>query len=533
MKNHPYVVVFAASLALAFSAMLTPVSAKTLRWSSAGDFQTADPHSQNAGINNTINGQIYEGLVARGKKLEIEPRLATSWKQTDPRTWIFNIRKNVKFHNGAPLTADDVVWSIERMQQPTSNFRVYANGVGKPRKIDSHTVEIVSPVPNPVMLEMLINMFIMNKEWGIANKVERVQDYTAKEETYAARNANGTGPFMLTFREPEVKTVLKKNDKWWGIADKRFEGNVNEVVYTPIRADATRMAAIVSGELDFVLDPAVQNLEQFKRNSNLKIFEGRENRVIFLGMDQSRDQLLYGGVKGANPFKDKRVRQAMYQAIDIDAIQKSVMRGLSIPSGIVQPNPPAAGLPAELNTRLPFDIAKAKKLLTEAGYPNGFDITLDCPNNRYINDEKICVAVAGMLSKVNIRVKVNSMPVSQYFAKVQKLDTSFFMLGWGGSTVDPIFTLQTVLHSRNDKGDGDYNWGMVKDVKFDTLVDQLKGELDLKKRQAMIIDAYKIQIENVYNLPLHFQIIPWVARANVSVVHRADNWLEVPWVVIK
>ena len=507
--------------------------AKVLRWSSAGDFLTADPHSQNAGLNNAINGQIYEGLVARGKKMEIVPQLAISWRQPTPTTWEFKLRQGVKFHNGSLLTADDVVWSILRLQQPNSNFRVYANAVGIPRKIDAHTIELKTEVPNPVTLEMLVNMFVMNRAWSITNKVEKVQDFTAREETFAARNTNGTGPFMLTAREPEVRTVLKKNPAWWGIAEKKFDGNVTEVVYTPIRSDATRMSALLSGELDFVLDPAVQNLEQFKRNPQLKVIEGIENCVIFFGMDQARNELLYSSVKGKNPFKDKRVRQAMYQAIDIEAIRRTVLRGLATPTGLVHPNPTAAKLPASLTQRLPLDINAAKKLMSEAGYANGFEVTLDCPNNRYLADKKICVAVAGMLAKINIRVRVNAMPISSYFAKVQKLDTSFYMLGWGGSTTDPIFTLQTVMHSRNDKGEGDYNWGQVSDPILDALVQKLKGETDNAKRQAMIIEAFKRHSDNIYHIPLHLQMIPWAMRANVSVIHRADNWLEVPWVKLK
>jgi peptide/nickel transport system substrate-binding protein len=524
----------AASCISIASMIVSPLAeAKTLRWSSAGDLLTADPHSQNAGLNNAINGQVYEGLVERGKKLEIVPRLATSWKQTNPTTWVFNIRKNVKFHNGNVLTADDVVFSILRLQQPTSNFRVYANAIGKPRKIDAHTVELTTETANPVMLEMLVNLFIMDREWAIANKVEKVQDFTALEETFAARNANGTGPFILATREPEVRTTFKKNPNWWAIADKKFEGNVTEIVYTPIRSDATRMSALLSGEIDLVLDPAVQNLEQFKRNPGLKVVEGREIRVIFFGMDQARNELLYSNIKGKNPLKDKRVRQAMYQAIDIEAIKKTVLRGLSVPIGLVHPAPESAGLPASLTRRLPLDVVGAKKLMRDAGYESGFDITLDCPNGRYLADEKICVAVAGMLAKINIRVRVNAMPVSTYFAKVQKLDTSFYMLGWGGSTFDPIFTLQPVMHTRNSKGDGDYNWGQISDKNLDALTEKIKGETDAKKRLEMIVEAFKIHNDNIYHLPMHLQIIPWAMRRNVSVVHRADNWLEVPWVVIK
>jgi ABC-type dipeptide transport system, periplasmic component len=256
---------------------------------------------------------------------------------------------------------------------------------------------------------------------------------------------------MLVLRDPDVKSRFRKNPNWWGIADKRFEGNVDEIVYTPIKSESTRMAALLSGELDVVLDPPVQNLEQMKKNPQLKVYEGRENRIIFLGMDQARDELLYSNVKGKNPFKDKRVRQAFYQAIDIEAIKSQVMRGLSVPTGTTLPNPTAAGIPADQQQRLPHDVNAAKKLLADAGYPNGFEVTLDCPNNRYINDEKICIAVAGMLAKISVNVKVNAMPRAQYFPKTQKLDTSFYMLGWGGSTTDAIFMLQPVLHSRNEK----------------------------------------------------------------------------------
>jgi peptide/nickel transport system substrate-binding protein len=520
-------------LAALLVAAVPLASAKTLRWSSQGDFLTADPHGQNESLTNSINGHVYEGLVTRGKKLEVVPQLATSWKQTDPRTWVFTLRKGVKFHDGSPFTADDVVFSILRAQGATSNFRVYGNAVGVPRKIDDFTVELVTPVPNPVELEMLVNLYIMSKSWCEKNNSVRSQDFTNKEETYTARNANGTGPFSLVRRDPDVKSTFKKNAAWWGIADKRFEGNVEEIVYTPIKNEATRMAALISGELDVVLDPAVQNMEQLKKNPLLKVYEGREQRIIFLGMDQNRDELLYSSLKGKNPFKDKRVRQAMYQAIDIEAIKTSVMRGLSVPTGVNLPNPTAAGIPVEMHKRLPFDLAAAKKLMTEAGYEKGFDITLECPNNRYINDEKICIAVAGMLAKINIDVKVSAMPRTNYFPKMQRLETSFYMLGWGGSTTDAIFTLQPVLHSRNDKGDGDYNWGNYKDAKFDTMIDTLKGEVDMKKRQGMIIEAMKYHADNVLHIPLHLQVIPWASRSSVEVIHRADNWLEATWVKIK
>ncbi len=523
-----------AVLLLSCAMAATPAAAKTLRWSSQGDYLTADPHGQNEGLTNNINGQVYEGLVVRGKKLEILPQLATSWKQVNDTTWILTLRKGVKFHDGSDFTADDAVFSILRAQGETSNFRVYANSIGKPRKIDSHTIELVTPVPNPVQLEMLsTNIFMVSKAWAEKNNCVKAQDFKNKEENFAARNANGTGPFVLVRRDPDVKTVLRKNPAWWGLKEKRFEGNVDEIVFTPIKNDATRLSALQSGELDFVLDPPLQNIEQIRRNPALKVVEGPEQRVIFLGMDQARAELLYSNVKGRNPFKDVRVRRAMAHAIDQDAIRTQVMRGYSVPTGIVMPAPDLAGMPKALQARTPYDPAKAKALMKEAGYEAGFEVTIDCPNNRYVNDERICIAVAGMLAKVNIRLKVNAMPRTTYFQKTESLDTSMYLLGWGGATTDAMFTLQPVLHSRTSEGDGIYNWGQVKDERFDALIDAARREMDPQKRQATLIEAMKVHGDNMYHIPIHRQMIPWATRSNVSVVHRADNWLEVIWVGVK
>src|SRR5215212_7162530 len=270
--------------------------------------------AQNELLTNSINGHVYESLVERGKKLEIVPALAASWKQTSPTVWVFNLRKGVKFHDGSDFTADDVVFSIKRLQGKTSNFRVYGNAVGEPRKVDDFTVELTTPVPNPVMLEMLANsLFMMSKKWSEAHNAVNTQDFTNKEESYTARNAMGTGPYILVSREPDVKSVFKKNPNWWGWKEKGDAyagGNVDEIVYSPVKEGNTRMSALISGQLDFVLDPPVQDIDKLKQDKSVKVYEGRENRIIFLQMDQARDELLYSNVKGKNPFKDPRVRKA-------------------------------------------------------------------------------------------------------------------------------------------------------------------------------------------------------------------------------
>jgi peptide/nickel transport system substrate-binding protein len=504
--------------------------AATLRWANRGDPQTTDPHSQNEGLTNNVNQLVYEFLIGRNKKLELEPQLAVSWEQIDPVTWRVKLRPGVKFHNGTPFTADDVVFSYQRAAEPTSQLRVYSNAAGVPRKIDDLTVEFKTNAPNPIELEHLNTINIMSKAWCEKNKAIKPQNFTQKEDMYTAHNANGTGAYMLKSREPDVKTVLTKNPNWWGIKEGKFEGNVDEVVYTPIGSDATRLAALVSGEIDLINDPPPQDVPRLKQNASIKVLEGTENRVIFIGMDQQRDELLYSNVKGKNPFKDKRVRQALYQAIDVEALRTTTMRGLSKPTGAMLPAP----LPwiAEPERRFAFDRAKAKQLLAEAGYPNGFEVTLDCPNNRYVNDEKICQALAAMWSQIGVVTNLVTMPRANYFPKLEKLDTSLYMLGWGGAATDPIFILQPVLHTANSKGDGDYNYGRYTNPKLDALIEQVKVELDVEKRRKMINEALMIQHDELLHLPLHRQVIPWATRSNVTAVHLANNNVIPNWVTV-
>ncbi len=274
-------------------------------------------------------------------------------------------------------------------------------------------------------------------------------------------------------------------------------------------------------------------MPRLKQDKKIKVVEGNENRTMFLGMDQWRDELLYSNVKGKNPFKDKRVREAVQLAIDVQAIKTQVVRGLSIPTAVMFA-PQVAGYPKDLDKVKPVDRERAKKLLAEAGYPNGFEVTLDCPNNRYIADEKICVAIAGMLAQINIKVKVNAMPRAQYFPKIQNNDTSFYMLGWGVPTFDAQYSVQSLLRTVVPKtADGDYNLGKYSNAKVDAAIDQMKTEVDPAKRAALAREVTKIHMDEVGHIPLHHQVIPWAMGANVTVVHRADNRLTVKWVTVK
>jgi peptide/nickel transport system substrate-binding protein len=516
---------FAFALALAAALLAAPVAAKTLRWASQGDPQTADPYSQNEGLTNMFSQSVHDTLVMRDNALRLVPGLAVSWQQVNASTWRFNLRKGVKFHDGSPFTADDVVFSYERAQHPNSQLRQYAVPVGKPRRIDDHTVEFVQDKPNPVTLEHATTIYIMSKAWAVKNNVERPLDFKGKEETYASRNANGTGAWMLVSREPGVKTVLKRNPDWWGAKEGRAPGNITEVVYTQVSADATRTAALLSGQIDFVLDPPPQDLARLEANKETQVVRGQENRVVFFGFDQQRDELLYSNVKGKNPFKDVRVRQAVYQAIDIEAIRARTMRGSALPTGGMTPST----LPSspEIEQRLPHDPTRSKQLLSEAGFPKGFEVTLDCPNNRYVNDEEICIAVAAMLTRVGILTKVTTQPRATYVPKLEKHDTSFFMLGWGGAITDAQTTLSPVLRSPDEKtGNGSFNYGRYVNPKLDALIDAAAVEMNPEKRRQLVWDALKEHNAQVHHVPLHRQMIPWAMRSNVTVAHRADNVLN-------
>jgi peptide/nickel transport system substrate-binding protein len=497
----PALLVLAAGLA----------QAQTLRWSSQGDMQTTDPHSQNEVMTNSLNNQVYETLTRRGKDLAVGPALATEWTQVTPLIWRFKLRPGVKFHDGTPFTADDVVFSMQRLRDENAPQRVYANAVGSPKAVDPLTVVFTLDKPNPIVPELMSTLFIMSRKWCEANRVARPLNFKQQEESYASQHANGTGP------------------NWWN----KFEGNLQEFVYLPIGNDATRTAALISGEIDFVLDPPPRDVARLRSQPDLKVVDGQENRIIYIGMDQSRDKLLYGQTPdGRNPLKDLRVRKALYHAIDIEAIKTKLMSGYSTPTGGLTASSRGAYGDPKLESRLPYDPAAAKKLLAEAGYPDGFDITLDCPNNRYVNDERICIALAGMWAQVKVRVKVNAMPRTLYFPKIEKFDTSLFLTGWGGGSTDAESMLTPVLRNRGEQGVGVANYGGIVNAEADALAAASTIEIDPKKREGLVKAALQAYREQVNIIPLHRQLIPWAMRKQVSIPHSANNWASMDWVTI-
>ena len=492
--------------------------AVTLRWAAQNDVLTLDPHSQNHATTISILQHAYEPLVRYDKNFQVEPCLATGWQQIGPTQWRFNLRKGVKFHDGSPFTADDVLFSFARIRQPNGNMQIYVSGINEMKKIDDHTVDFMLAGPNPVMLRNLTIFFIMSRAWADKTKSQNVQNYKDKEETHASRHVNGTGAYLIKSWEPDKRIVLAANSNWW---DKR-EGNATEVIYTPIKADATRVSALLSGDVDLVTDLPTQDVARLRQDPKLKVLDGHENRTIFIGMDQHNNELKYASVKGKNPFKDVRVRRALNMAVDREAIKRVTMRGLSIPGGLMIA-PGIHGYEKEIDRIPPFDAEGAKKLLAEAGYPNGFEFTLDCPNNRYVNDEEICQALVGMWARIGLKPKLNAMPFANYIPKILNLDTSAYMLGWGVATFDALYMLQSLARTKTTGADGSFNQGRISDPKLDAMIDAMKTEMDQKKRDALIREALVTVRDRHYYVPLHYQLRPWAMKKNVTTVHRAND----------
>jgi peptide/nickel transport system substrate-binding protein len=504
----------------------TPVVvAAPLQVAIGGDAGTLDPHALNSGSTTIVTRQVYETLVSRDRGMAKAPGLASSWSLEEPTRWRFILRRGVQFHDGAVFDADDVVFSIERARAPTSDFRIFASSIREVRRVDAATIDIVTDGPDPVLPDKLTRIFIMDAEWSRKHGIDKPQDFRNREDSYAVRNANGTGPYRLLRREAESRTEFIRFDRWWGGA----QGNVEQFTYLPIANDATRIGALLAGNVDLVLDVPPQSLPAVQRNANLKIVTAPENRTIFLAMNQERAELPDSDVKGRNPFKDVRVRRAIYQAIDIEAIHRQTMRNQSVPAGAMWA-PSVWGYAPEEDVRLPLDRAAARRLLTEAGYPSGFSVRLDCSNNRYVNDEHICVAVAAMLAQIGITVRVNAQPFSTFVAPVQRRESSFYLLGWASATFDALVTLQAILRSPGKDADGSFNFSGYSNPAVDALIDAVKTETDPGKRFDSMRRAHRLHNADVGHIPLHHQTISWAMRADIDVAPPAENQIDMKWV---
>jgi peptide/nickel transport system substrate-binding protein len=525
MKLKAIFAVLFAACALSQAASAAEV---VFKYADQGDALSMDPHSLNESLQLAFDGNFYEPLVGLDQNLKLIPVLATDWKQTAPTVWRFNLRKGVKFHDGTPFTADDVIFSYERAKGEGSDVKTYVGKVKEIKKINDYTLDFITDGPYPILPNVFSRWYIFSKKWCIDNRAEKPVDKRKGIENTASFKENGTGPYLIETRDPGTKTVLIRFKGYWG----KIEGNVDRAVFTPIGNPATRVAALLSGEIDMMEPVPQQDIARVDAAPGLHVLQGPELRTIFLGMDQKRDELLYSSVKGKNPFKDRRVRQAFYQAIDIDTIKSKVMRGASTPTALMIA-PGVHGFDASLNKRIPYDLEAAKKLMADAGYADGFSVRMNCPNDRYVNDVEICQAVASMLAKIGVKIDLAAESKATYFPKILSRDTSFYMLGWTPSTIDAHDTLYSIVASPGDGGQGQFNLGTYSNPKVDDLITKIQSETDDAKRNAMISEAMKIHEDDIGHIPLHQQALAWGVKKNIDVAQLATNDLFLRYVNVK
>ena len=515
---------------MAIAALLSTTavaSAETLRWARAGDALTLDPHAQNEGPTHTIRHQMYEPLLVRDTTGAFEPALATEWapSASDPNVWIFQLRQGVTFHGGETFTAEDVVFSFERAKQENSDMKELIGSITEVRAVGEYTIEMVTDGPNPILPSNLTNLFIMDKGWAEANNTVNVQDFEGGEITYATTNANGTGPYVLTSREPDVRTVMTRNENYWG--RDQFPMEVSEIIYTPIQNAATRVAALLSGEVNFLQDMPVQDLVRVNDADGLTVKKAPQNRVIFFGMNQGADDIEADNIDGANPLADVRVRKAMSMAINRDAIQTVVMRGQSEPAGMIAP-PFVNGWTAEMDAESSTNVEMARSMLAEAGYADGFSIRLDCPNDRYINDEAICQAAVGMLGQIGVTVNLDAKPKAQHFPLITDGKTDFYMLGWGVPTYDSEYIFNFLVHGR-ESDIGTWNGTGFDNDEIDAKIASLSSNADLAARNADIAAIWRVVQDEALYIPVHHQVLNWGMAEGVGIDVDAEDQPKVKY----
>ncbi|MBK5928666.1 ABC transporter substrate-binding protein [Rhodobaculum claviforme] len=494
-----------------------PVDAETLRWARVGDALTLDPHSANEGPTSTLLHHIYETLVDRATDGSLSPRLATEWRihPEDETVWVLTLREGVTFHDGSPLTADDVVFSLDRARADTSDFRGLHAAVAEVTAEDDLTVHVRMSGPAPLWVQNLTNTFIMNRAWAEANNVQQPQDFAAGEENFAVRNTNGTGPYVLVSRDPEVRTVLRVNEDHWGDAPV-----ITEIVYTPIAEAATRVAALLAGDVDFVQDVPVQDIARLEQTDGITVTTGPENRNIFFAYDMGSEALRSASVEG-NPFADPLVREAMALALDRDAIRQVVMRGQSLPSAAPLP-PFVNGWTEEMDAYGPPDIERARALMAEAGLEDGFSVDFHCPNDRYLNDEAICTAYVGMLGRIGINANLVAQSRTLHFPMIQNNEVDFYLLGWGVPTFDSQYVFDFLVHS-TEGARGGWNGSNYANPEVDALIQAMATETDLEARDQMIADVWEIVNGDRVFLNVHNQLLAYATRTGVNIEVHPEN----------
>lgn len=492
-----------------------PVAADDFTWATGSDPNTMDPHAAaTAPVLGFLNN-IYEGLVRRDGDMNLEPSLAVAWEPISDIGWRFQLRSGVQFHDGSDFNAEDVIFSFERASSDESDVKSYFATIQDVLAPDPYTVEFYTTQPDPLFPSGIANWLIMDKTWTEAKDAAR-----PNRDGQIATNieANGTGPFKLTSRVADTETKLEAFADWWD----EPTHNITTATMRPVASDATRVAALLSGEVDLIEPVPLQDVPRLAADPGIEVLQGVESRVMFYGFDHQSD----------GPLADVRVRRAIYQAIDAEAIAEKIMRGNAKVSGLLI-GPGVNGYKAADDVRLATDLDAAKASLAEAGYADGFAMTLRCPNDRYINDEAICAATVAMLEKLGLSVALDAVPVSIYWDELRAGEFDMYLLGWSPGTFDAEHPIRFLMHTPDAEAKlGSWNFGGYSNPRVDELLPAIQTEIDQSTRQAMIDEVHGILKSDVVYAPLHVQPLVWAVKGNTSVTQRPDNFFLLRWVQI-
>jgi peptide/nickel transport system substrate-binding protein len=474
-----------------------------------------DPHWHNLFSNINVSEHIFESLIKLDADSRVIPGLAASWRLVDPTTWEFTLR-DARFHDGSAVTVEDVFFSFDRVPRVVGSpgtFALYTKAIVAKQKVSDKVFRFKTAEPYPLMLNDLTTVFIV--------KQAAVEGATQEEMGTGSKGMVGTGPYRFAKYVRDDCVELARNPLYWGV-----RAPYQSVTLRFIPNNAARVAALLSNDVQAIDNVPTPDLDRIRNDKTLAFFSKVSHRVIYLNIDFREKSPFITAKDGSalttNPLRDLRVRKAINLAINREAIADRVMQGLALPTFNLVPSTMFGHNPKLLLPRP--DPEAARKLLAEAGYPDGFAITLHSPNNRYVNDEQIAQAIAGMLGRIGIAVKVETMPLSVYFPRGNKLDFSFSLLGWGAQTGEVSSPLRAIVMSRDaNKGWGSMNWGSYSNAPFDAVVIQALATVDDARRSALLQQATQIALDDLAIIPIHHQVTTWAARKGVAYVPRTDE----------
>ncbi len=506
-----------AAFAVAALALALHARGAELKIAVAADVTSIDPHFFNLFPNNNIAEHIFDKLVQMDPDSKMIPGLATSWKPIDDKTWEFKLRKGVKFTDGTELTAEDVVFSIDRVPNVPNSpgpFSAYTKAIVAKEIVDPYTIRFKYAAPYPLAPNDLSTIYIVSKKAATGASTE---DFNTGKATI------GSGRYKFVKYSSGDRIELVRNDDYWG-----EKSPWEKVTFKIIKNESARVAALLSGDVEAIEQPPTADLVRIKADPKFTVTSKISHRVIYFNFDHLPRSSPFitdkaGKPLDKNPLLDVRVRRAISKAINRTAIADRVMEGQAVPSGQLVSEKlfgHVPGLKADA-----YDVEGAKKLLAEAGYPDGFNLTIHGPSGRYVNDEKIVQAVAQMLARIGITAKVETAPMGPYSARASKQEFSFHMVGWGASTGEASSPLRSLLATFNrDKGLGAVNWGRYSNPKVDYLIEQALQQVNDENRSIMLQNATKLAMEDLGLMPIHFQFTIWATTRNVAYTPRTDEY---------